>query len=39
MLKEQKKLKICKEMEEYGKLFKEESLKELKEWEGTDLDW
>jgi hypothetical protein len=31
--------KTSKEMKEYGILHGEESLKELKEWEETDLDW
>lgn len=30
---------LSKEMEEYGKLYGKQSLKELKEWEEIDLDW
>lgn len=30
---------LAKQIKDYGKRYGGESLKELKEWEHTDLDW
>lgn len=39
LLKERERYLIAEDMAEYGKKHGKDSLKELKEWEGTDLDW
>ena len=39
LLKDREKQVIAEDMAEYGKKHGEDSLKELKEWEETDLDW
>ncbi len=39
LLRRNKKMIVAEQMEEYGKEHGEESLKELKEWEKTELEW
>ncbi len=39
LLRRNKKMIVAEQMEEYGKEHGEESLKELKEWETTELEW
>jgi predicted DNA-binding protein len=39
LLKQHKKSIIAEQMKEYGKKHGEKSLKELKEWETTDINW
>lgn len=39
LLKKHKRAIIAEQMKEYGKKHGKESLKELKEWEKTDIKW
>ncbi|MFT4261393.1 MAG: antitoxin VapB family protein [Candidatus Woesearchaeota archaeon] len=39
LLKEYEKNIVAEQMKDYGKKYGKESLKELKEWEETDLNW
>ena len=39
LIKQQKRLIVAEQMKEYGQKHGEESLKEVKEWEHTDVPW
>ena len=39
LLKQHKKAIVAEQMKDYGKKHAEKSLKELKEWETTDIKW
>jgi predicted CopG family antitoxin len=39
LLKKHKKMLVAEQMQEYGKKHSNDSLKEVKEWETTDVKW